>query len=145
MGEYMGRQSVALRAQTRRAPACIPVSGVWLGLDLVAMRCNRHWMLPLLVWLLLEVAGSFARGSYRTRYPARRYLRRYRPRHRHYYLEPSYERVYETSYIPDHEDDVIYRSVERSRPVLALSGVGYVANSGGALHIVGRDQNLTEI
>ena len=91
------------------------------------------------VWLLLEVFGSFAKGSYRARYLGRRYLKRYRPRHRHYYLEPSYERVYSTRYVPDdYEEDVIYRSVGRSRPVLALSGgVGYVANSGGALHVVG--------
>ena len=86
---------------------------------------------------MLEVFGSFARGRYRTRYPRRRYLKRYRPRHRHYY-EVSYERVYSSRYVPDYEDEVIYRSVERSRPVVALSaGVGYVANSGGALHVVG--------
>jgi len=102
------------------------------------MKWNRHWLLAL-VWLLLhQVFGSFARGRYRSRYPGRRYLKRYRPRHRHYYLQPSYERVYETRYVADYDDDLIYRSAGSSRPVLALSGgVGYLANSGGALHVVG--------
>ena len=88
---------------------------------------------------MLEVFGSFARGRgrYRTRYPRRRYLRRYRPRHQHYY-QLSYERVYESHFVPDYEEEVIYRSVGSSRPVLALSpGLGYLANSGGALHVVG--------
>ena len=98
------------------------------------------------VWLWLEVFGSFAGGRYRSRYQGRKYQRRYRPRHQHYYLQPSYERVSVSRYVPDYEDDVVFRSVGRSssRPVLALSGglggvggVGYIANSGGALHVVG--------
>ena len=91
------------------------------------------------VWLWLEVFGSFAGGRYRSRYQGRKYQRRYRPRHQHYYLQPSYERVYERRYVPHHEEEVIYSSVgaRSSRPVLALSGVGYIANSGGALHVVG--------
>ena len=100
-------------------------------------------MLTAQVWLMLEVFGCFARGRYRsrTRYPGRRHLKRYRPRPQHYY-ELSYERVYSSRHVPvwpdQADDEVIYRYLGRSRPVLAISpGLSYVANSGGALHVVG--------
>merc|ERR1712173_126122 len=83
--------------------------------DLLAMKCNRS--LLLLAWLVLLLLGAAA-GRYRGGYQRRRYVRRFRPRPPllHYQL-PKYQRVL-------------------SRPVVALSGVGYVANSGGAIHVV---------
>merc|ERR1712156_191988 len=79
--------------------------------DLLAMKCNRS--LLLLAWLVLLVLGAAA-GRYRGGYQRRRYVRRFRPRPPLHH----YQRV-----LP--------------RPVVALSGVGYVANSGGAIHVVG--------
>ena len=77
-----------------------------------------------------------------------------RHHHTHEYYEPTYERTYETSYEPSYEYEEEYEPepVQDNRvstsvgglggidlaAALGLTGVGYVANSGGALHIVGK-------
>ena len=89
----------------------------------------------------------------------RHYGRKYHHHHHHHshshkyeYYEPSYERVYEKEYDPHHHDDDDFSDIGGTRvafdtgsrfggldlaAALGLSGVGYVANSGGALHVVG--------
>merc|ERR1712066_151831 len=124
-------------SQTERENCCLELELHCFVISLLAMKWNKN--LLLLAWLLVVVMGA-ATGKYRSRahYPRRRYVKRFRPRHRHFYeyYEPTYERIYSSRYVPDYKDDVIYRELSSS-PVLALSGVGYVANSGGAIHVVG--------
>eukprot|EP00091_Calanus_sinicus_P019492 TRINITY_DN4917_c0_g1_i3.p1 TRINITY_DN4917_c0_g1~~TRINITY_DN4917_c0_g1_i3.p1 ORF type:complete len:155 (-),score=28.07 TRINITY_DN4917_c0_g1_i3:160-555(-) len=97
--------------------------------------------------------------SYRISRPRHSYGRRYKVhRHTHDYYEPTYERTYETPYEPKYEPsyeyDYEYEPKQQDNRVstsvgtglggldlaaaLGLTGVGYVANSGGALHIVGK-------
>ena len=80
-----------------------------------------------------------------------------KPTRRYEYYEPTYEKVYETRYEPHHDEEFYYEDeldYEKGEEVgwtsgtqyggldlaaaLGLTNVGYVANSGGALHIVGR-------
>ena len=110
-----------------------------------------------------EVSGGrrrYSRRKYGRKYQSHHH---HSPRHHHKhhhtteYYEPSYERTYEKEYKPTYEEDVVYEDEldysEGDRVVfdtgsryggldlaaaLGLTGVGYVANSGGALHIVGR-------
>ena len=86
----------------------------------------------------------------------RHYGRKLHHHHKHTYeyYEPSYERVYEREYDPHEDDDIVFRDEDISggrvafdtgsrfggldlAAALGLTGVGYVANSGGALHVVG--------
>merc|ERR1711963_526532 len=90
------------------------------GLEAVT-KWNRS--LIMLAWLVVVGLGP-ATGRYRGGYQRRRYVKRYRPLHRPGY-QSAYDRVYGASLGLS------------AGPVLALSGVGYVANSGGALHVVG--------
>merc|ERR1719188_3507 len=83
-----------------------------------------------------------------------RKLHHHHHKHTYEYYEPSYERVYEREYDPHEDDDIVFRDEDigggrvafdtGSRfggldlaAALGLTGVGYVANSGGALHVVG--------
>ena len=116
----------------------------------------------LVLELVSEVSGRSSRRYNRRKY-GRKYPRSYGRRHKHHhkhhyeYYEPSYEKVHETSYEPHHDEEVLYEDeleYEEGERVgwtsgtqyggldlaaaLGLTGVGYVANSGGALHIVGR-------
>ena len=104
----------------------------------------------------------YSRRKYGRKYQSHHH-HHHSPRHHHKhhhtteYYEPSYERTYEKEYKPTYEEDVVYEDEldysEGDRVVfdtgsryggldlaaaLGLTGVGYVANSGGALHIVGR-------
>merc|ERR1712106_759180 len=104
--------------------------------------------------------------SYLRSRPRHSYGRRYkvhRHRHTHDYYEPTYEKTYEIPYEPRYEEiyepdyDYEYEPRQQDNRVsttsstsntglggldlaaaLGLTGVGYVANSGGALHIVGK-------
>merc|ERR1711892_1623533 len=104
--------------------------------------------------------------SYRRSRPRHSDGRRYkvhRHRHTHDYYEPTYEKTYEPRYEEIYEPDYDYEYEPRQQDnrvsttsstsssglggslggldlaaVLGLTGVGYVANSGGALHIVGK-------
>ena len=112
---------------------------------------------------MLALCSAVSEG--RRRYSRRKYGRKY-PGHRHHhkhhkhrhiteYYEPSYERTYEKEYNPHEEEEVVYEDEldygdrvvfdTGSRyggldlaAALGLTGVGYVANSGGAIHIVGK-------
>merc|ERR1740137_161918 len=105
---------------------------------------------------------SRLRHSYGRRYKVHRH------RHTHDYYEPTYEKTYEIPYEPRYEESYEPRYEESYEPdydyeyeprqqdnrvstsstglgggldlaaLLGLTGVGYVANSGGALHIVGK-------
>ena len=112
----------------------------------------------------LSLAESRRRyKSYRRSRPRHSYVRRYKVhRHTHDYYDPTYERTYETGYEPSHEKtyepsyeyDYEYEPKQQDNRVsssvgtglggfdlaaaLGLTGVGYIANSGGALHIVGK-------
>ena len=122
-------------------------------------------MVTVLLQVLLVLALCSAVSGGRRRYSRRKYGRKY-PGHRHHhkhhkhrhiteYYEPSYERTYEKEYNPHEEEEVIYEDEldygdrvvfdTGSRyggldlaAALGLTGVGYVANSGGAIHIVGK-------
>ena len=91
--------------------------------------------------------------SYRRSRPRYGYARRYKIHKKvHEYYEPTYERTYEVPYDePSHDYDYEYEYEPKQdkrtttgvggldlAAALGLTGVGYVANSGGALHIVGK-------
>jgi len=93
----------------------------------------------------------------------------HRHRHTHDYYEPTYEKTYEIPYEPRYEEsyepdyDYEYEPRQQDNRVstsstsntglggldlaaaLGLTGVGYVANSGGALHIVGKREAESEV
>merc|ERR1711892_1306949 len=127
---------------------------------------GERMRLLILVCLLATLALVESRRrykSYRRSRPRHSYGRRYkvhRHRHTHDYYEPTYEKTYEVPYEPSYEKsyepDYDYEYEPRQQDnkvstsstglgggldlaaVLGLTGVGYVANSGGALHIVGK-------
>merc|ERR1711915_157429 len=112
----------------------------------------------ILVCLALSLSMLEARRrrykSHRRYRPRHSYGRRYKIHHRvHEYYEPTYEKTYEVPYEPSYSYDYEYEyepsednKITVSSGVggldlaaaLGLTGVGYVANSGGALHIVGK-------
>merc|ERR1712106_468119 len=113
--------------------------------------------LLILVCLLASLALVESRRrykSYRRSRPRHSYGRRYkvhRHRHTHDYYEPTYEKRYEPDYDYEYEPRQQDNKVSTSSTglggglggldlaaLLGLTGVGYVANSGGALHIVGK-------
>ena len=108
----------------------------------------------LLVLVLSLVEGRRRRykSYYRSR-PRYGYARRYKVHRKvHEYYEPTYERTYEIPYDePEYDYEYEYEPPQERRittttgvggldlaAALGLTGVGYVANSGGALHIVGK-------
>merc|ERR550519_119644 len=115
----------------------------------------------LLVLMLSLVEGSRRRyKSYHRYRPRHGYARRYRVHKKvHEYYEPTYERTYEIPYDePEYDYEYEYeppppqeRRITTTTGVggldlaaaLGLTGVGYVANSGGALHIVGKREAET--
>merc|ERR1712179_154503 len=125
---------------------------------------NQIVKIILLLTLAAELCFGGSRGfnrrgrrkhGHRRGYHSRKY-HHHKHDHIYEYFEPSYERVYERDYDPHHDEDIEYRDDidiggggrvafdTGSRfggldlaAALGLSGVGYVANSGGALHVVG--------
>merc|ERR1712038_813316 len=116
-----------------------------------AQPMERVVNILLLVLVVAElVLGAPAPRTYRRRHHARKY-HHHDHLHTYEYYEPSYERVYEREYDP-YEDEEIVLTEDSGRvafdtgsrfggldlaTALGLTGVGYVANSGGALHVVG--------
>merc|ERR1711913_222700 len=123
---------------------------------------GRTMRLLILVCLLAVIVFTESRRrykSYRRSRPRYRYPKRYKVhRHSHEYYEPTYERTYEIPYEePSYEYDYEYEPQPTDNRIttttgvggldlaaaLGLTGVGYVANSGGALHIVGKREAET--
>merc|ERR550519_2256152 len=106
----------------------------------------------LLVLMLSLVEGRKRRyKSYHRYRPRHGYARRYRVHKKvHEYYEPTYERTYEIPYEDEYEPPQDKRITTTTgvggldlAAALGLTGVGYVANSGGALHIVGKREAET--
>ena len=106
--------------------------------------------------VMMELASSgryYSRRGHGRRYHGRKLHHHHHHKHTYEYYEPSYERVYEKDLDPhDYEDTVFRNDIGGNRvafdtgsryggldlaAALGLTGVGYVANSGGALHVVG--------